>query len=674
MNVRTKRGAIIGGTVLAGLAVLLLRHREPPELWYEPVPVQRGEVKDRLHLLGELAPRDPVLAKVGFTGRIQFIVPDGSWIEAGKPLVAVGEDDAMKEAAESRSQLLQARQELRLSRIKRRHAEESEALKVNKAERAQALEVLRFRILTSKPVGGDELLRLDAALKPKEAATVAVRAEQERIQADFQRLQDAFLAATDARAAHRDRLLRLETRIDELAAAAERSDEGMQEAERTEKAKATADLAQARSERDQLLAKDGELANGLRAARAARDGARPGRDAAAARLAAAEADEEDLRVRLEIEKANLQATLLHIDEASTKLALDDALRRRDQGRQSFAAGAMAKAAYDELEDDATRLTNQLDIVRAKIAIAERPLPPEVRAEADARLNRAKAEATDARSDRDRALALSDQEIAVLEARVKRLADQVEVKARAFPEIIESNLEFLDKELAGLDPDDADDASRRREAEAERADLLARLEKAKVDPPNVITASVAGVVRVSRTDNRPRQAGDQVYEQDVVAEIFPPGRMEVQVRANEVEVRRLAVGQAATVTVPALPGFTSSAEVVQVSQLGRDKFADDGQTAGVVQFAVRCKLITAAPELRQGMTAMVGLTLATRSAAAWIPRAAVTRVDGKWSVLTGDARHPVPRQIEGELFGADVFIVTAGLADGDTVLIERRSNQ
>jgi len=669
-----KRGMIVGLVVLAGMAFMLLRHREPPAVWYEKVEVQRGEVADNLHLLGEMAPRNPVLVKVGFPGRIQFVVADGSWIEAGKPVVAVGEDDAMKEAAESRSQLLQARQELRLTLIKRRHTDESESRKVAKAERNEALENLRYRILTAKPVGGDEIVRLDEALKPLEQSTAAVRKTQEQIQVNYQKLQDAFLAATDASASHRDKLLRLETRIDELAASAERADESLQETERIERAKAVADLAVARTEREQLLAKGEDLAMALRTARLARDEARPGRDAAAARLATAEAAEEDLRVRLEIEKVNLQATLLHIDEASTALALTDAIRRRDQARQSFAAGAMAKAAFDELDDDVTRLTNQRDIVTAKIAIAERPLPQEVRAEADARLNRAKTQAADARSDRTRALALSDQERSVLQARVTRLAAQVELKARNFPEIIESNLEFLEKELAGLDAADPDDAARRAEAESERADLLARLEQAKINPPNVIKAPVAGVVRLSRSGDRARQAGDQVWEEDVIAEIYPPGRMEVQVRANEVEVRQLAAGQLAQVTVPALPGYASQAEVLQVSQLGRDKFADDGQAAGVVQFAVRLKLMTAAPELRQGMTAMVSLTISTHPAAVWLPRAAVTRRGDTWTILTGDPDQPQPQPVQGEPVGVNAFVISGGIGAGEMVFIERRGNQ
>lgn len=663
------------GLVLLSLVGWMLLYRPPPApQWYEPALVRRGALANELQLLGELAARDPQLITLNFSGRIQFLVPDGSWIEAGKPLMVVGEDDAMKEAAESRSQLLQARQELRLSHIKRRHAEQTVALAIAKAERAVALEHLRYRIRTSKPIGGEELLRLDAELKPKEAATAAVRAEQERIQGDFQQLQDAFLAATDARAVHRDQLLRLETRLDELTAIADRSLEGLQEAEQAEVRKATDELLQTRNARDQLAGEDARLVAALRAARAARDAARPERDAAAARLAAAEADEEDLRVRLEIEKVHLPATLLRLEEASTSLALEDAQRRRDQGRHSFAAGAMAQAAFAELEDDALRLANQLEIVRAKLAIAERPLPVEVQAEAEARLNGAQAKARSARDDAQRTLDLADQEIAVLEARVQRLAEQTAAKASNFPDVIAANLEFLDQELDGLDPEDAEDAARRTAAEAERTELLATLERARRDPPNVIVAPVAGVVRLSRTGDRVRQVGDQLYDQDVVAEIVPPGRMEVLVRVNEVEVRHLAVGQVAQITVPAVPGCVSAAQVTQVSHLGRDKFADDSQTAGVVQFLVRLTLATTAAELRQGMTTLVSLTIDRRPDTLWLPRSALRHGQDGWSVLVGDARSPTTRQVQGEAFGVDAFVISGGLTEGETVLIERRSNQ
>ena len=656
------------------VALVLGRRREAAASWYEAVAARRADVVEALHQVGELAPRDPLLVKARFNGRIQFIVADGTWVDAGAPVVSLAEDDEVKEAADARSQLLGGRQELRLARTKRRHAEETEGLKLAQAARGAGLERLRHRILTSTPVGGEELVRLDAALVPLEAATAAVRGEHQRAQVAFQRAQDAYLEALDARSAARDALMRLDARIDELAAAAGKPTDGLQAADLAERDKAAADLITVRAERATAAAIVSGGEADLRATRAARDATLPSRAVAAASLATREEAEEDLRVRIEIEKRGLPLANLRLDEEGARLESEEAARKRDQGRAASAAGALSQAALAELEDSATRTANQLDIVRARVAIAARPLTTEQRAEADARLARAESKSAAAQADRDRALALADQEIAVLEARVTRLAFTVDAKGKAFPEILESNLDFVAQELAALDPDDADDRTRKAEAEAELATLRAQLEQAKADPPNVIVAPAAGVARVRKTDDRPRQAGDQVWEEDVLVEIFTPGNMEVRVLVNEVDVRKVAPGQRARVTVPALPGFVSEAEIIQVAGLGRDKFADDGQVAGLVQFPVRVRLAAPAPTLRQGMTALVDVTLGTRAAALMLPLGAVTRDGDGWSVLAGDAQAPTPRAVQGEPFADDAFLLSGGLAEGEAAYILRKRNQ
>ena len=655
-------------------AAVLGRQREATTSWYEAVAARRADVAEVLHQVGELAPHDPLLVKARFNGRIQFIVADGTWVEAGAPMVSLAEDDEVKEAADARSQLLGARQELRLARLKRHHAEETEALKLAQAGRGVGLERLRHRILTSEPVGGDELVRLDAALVPLETATAAVRGDYQRAQAIYQRAQDAYLDALDARSAARDGLLRLDARIDELAAAAGKSSDGLQAAELAERDKAAADLVTVRVERASAAAASTSGEATLRATRAARDAAVPARDTAAATLAAREQAEEDLRVRLEIEKRGLPLAQLRLDEEGARLEADEAARKRDQGRAAAAAGALSQAALAELEDAATRTANQLGIVRARVAIAARPLTTEQRAEADARLVRAETRAAAAMADRARALALADQEIAVLEARVARLAFTVDAKGKAFPDILESNIDFVEQELAALDPEDPEDVARKAEATAELATLRAQWEQAKADPPNVIVAPAAGVARVRNAGDRPRQAGDQVYDEDVLVEIFTPGNMEVRVLVNEVDVRKVAPGQRAQVTVPALPGFASEAEIIQVAGLGRDKFADDGQVAGVVQFPVRVRLAAPAPTLRQGMTALVDVTLGTRAAVLMLPLGAVTRDGDGWSVLAGDPKAPAPRAVQGEPFGDDAFLLSGGLAEGETAYILRKRNQ
>ncbi len=656
------------------LAVLLLiagRRGEPERQAIEMVRVERGEVAVVQRELGVLAPRDPVIATSPFSARLQWVIEDGTWVEPGADLFILSDEDEIKRVAELRAQLVQGRAELRLARLKREHGEAIERPKLAAAERAYAIAQVRRQLVESKPVGGLELVRLAEALRPLDAATKTARREAEKTQDAWQAALDTYIDALDAWQAGRDRILRGQAKLDELEAGSDAQ---------------AADPAKAKAEREAQIADIGRtiaderqrspaLATALAQARTARDQLQQPRDAASAALAVAEAAEADLRLRAEIEKQGLPQIRLAMDERQAAIDLAETRRLLEQTRAAVAGGSVARSELERLTDQFAKQENALEVVRTRLAIATRPPDAKVLAEADAVLLQARIAAEDAKSAYVRAIALLDQDLALKQLLVERTAAQIDVRSAGFPTVIEAGIRFAERELALLGPEEADD---RALVEAQLATLRAQQTAAAGAPPNVVKAPVAGLVRVMRNGDRARQAGDQCWELDAMVELFPPENMDVLLRINEVDLRNLRLGQAASVVIPALKDKAMRGQVVQMAGVGRDKFsrpeyAGKAGFADVVDFEARVRLAdTVGVELRQGMAARVEIVLDRAEAVLRLPQAAVQALPaGGWQVHRKDGRL---QAVEGRRQGPLWFVVTGGLAEGDEVSIVRTRNR
>ena len=659
-----------GGSVLfAGLTLLLLAPRgEMPRSWAEQVKAEIGDIEVVQRELGVLAPRDPVVARVPFTAKLQWIIEDGNWVEVGDDLFTLSDEEEIKRVAELRSQLLQGRAELRLAQLKRAHGEEVEKPKLLLAERSLALAELRRRLVTAKPVGGLELVAIAEALRPLAKATMAARRQAEQAQDIYQEALDGYLAALEAWQGNRDRILRQQALIDEVEASTDTKD-GKPEERAARLEKARAEIAEARNASPAVSAR-------LAEARRLRDERQGPRDAAAAELAAAEQAESDLRFRAEVEKRALPMSRLQLDERGAILGLDETRRRVEATRIAVEAGSLAKSELERLVDQASRQENELSVIRARLAIASRPPDESQLAEADAQLTQARTVTEDARAAYTRALALLEQEVALKEAQVRRTEAQIEERSAGFPAVLEAGVRFAERELALLGPEEAEE---RTAAEQRLAQLRDQHARSQASPPNRVKAQAAGLVRVMRNGDRQRQAGDQCWELDNLVEIFPPENMDVLLRVNQADVGRLRIGQKATVTVPALRDRRLDGEVVQISGAGRDKFsrpefAGKAGFADVVDFEVRVRLLaTEGIELRQGMAARVEIVLEQRKGVLRVPQAALRRTaDGAWSVVREAGRPAV--QLQGQPCGVEWFVVESGLQAGDTLVIERTRNR
>ncbi len=658
--------------LLTGMVLLVAgRRSEVERRIVETVRVERGPVASVQRELGVLAPRDPVLAKAPFSAQLQWVIEDGTWVEPGAELFILSDEDEIKRVAELRAQLVQSRAELRLAKLKREHGDAIERPKLAAAERTYAIAQLRRKLVDIKPVGGLELVRLAEQLRPLDAVTRKARREAERTQDTWQAALDTYLEALDAWQSGRDRILRGQAKLDELEAGsdAQASDPAKAKVERERQ------IAEVRASVADEQTKAPALTDALAAAKTKRDARQPDRDTAAARLAEAEAAEGDLRFRAEVEKQGLSQTRLQLDEQQAVLDLAETRRQVEQTTTAVASGTVARSELERLTDQQSRQENDLEVIRTRLVIAMRPPDAKTIAEADATLLQAKIAAEDAKSAYDRAIVMLDQDLALKQLQVERTAASIDVRSAGFPAVIETGIRFAERELALLGPDEADD---RAVVQTQLARLHEQQTAAAGSPPNVVKAPVAGLVRVMRNGDRARQAGDQCWELDAMIEIFPPENMDVLLRVNEVDLRRLRLGQAAQVVIPALKDLKMHGEVVQIAGVGRDKFSRpeyEGKAgfADVVDFEVRVRLAeTAGVELRQGMAAKVEIVRDQAEDVLRLPQAAVQAGNGgTWQVCrSGGGEQAVDGHPEGPLW----FVVTGGLVEGDAVEIVRTRNR
>ena len=662
----------------AGAYVLITEYQPaeaPQEFYYVSQTVRRGDLEHVLRETGMLFPKEPVVLKSNHEGNIKWVIEEGSWVEKGEVIYILSDDEELKRVTELRTRLLNARQELKLARMKRSHASEVERRKLAAALRAYDLESIRHRILNTTPKGGGELIRIHEALVPLEKATRQIRDEYENAQFNYQKAQDKYLDALDAWQGQRDRILQVQAKIDEFAVDKEKDPEKLQQDELKKYRQNMEKLAESEKELESLRSKLPEFTQRARETKAMRDETRPPRDKSLKILREREQKEKELFIRLEIEKRGVELEKLKYDEEIARLNLAEARRKYENGKKAFESGAMSRAALEGLEAKMKGEESKLKIVEQKIKIAERPPEPEVLAEAKMKLQRAKASAESAKKVHDRALKILDTEIALLEARVEKLESDIEHRSADFPALIESNMDFARKELALLEEDETE---RRKAIEDEIKRLESRLETAKENPPNVARTPVSGIVELREYRGRPIQAGDQVDEQDANAMVYPPQNMEVMAKVNEVNLQHIEKGMKVIVTVPAL-NIECSGAVHSIAGVGKDKFADYSKWwktsfADVTQFDIRVSLDKTYTEFRQGMTVMVKIALEERDDVTWLPAGVVSQEGKAFAVLVGSPENLQKRKISGAFFGDDWFVIDKGLAEGETVLTKRRRNE
>ena len=133
---------------------------------------------------------------------------------------------------------------------------------------------------------------------------------------------------------------------------------------------------------------------------------------------------------------------------------------------------------------------------------------------------------------------------------------------------------------------------------------------------------------------------------------------------EADIAKVTVGQAASLTFPALTGTTATAKVTAISPTATS-------SNSVVTYATTITLDKIPDGLRLGQTAEVAITIATSAAdALYVPAAAITTANGTSTVKVIDAKthKTVVTDVTLGVVGDDGTEIKTGLTAGETIVI------
>jgi multidrug efflux pump subunit AcrA (membrane-fusion protein) len=180
----------------------------------------------------------------------------------------------------------------------------------------------------------------------------------------------------------------------------------------------------------------------------------------------------------------------------------------------------------------------------------------------------------------------------------------------------------------------------------------------------LAAPFAGTVTAVHVNPAEKSAG-------LAVQLIDAGALEVVLEINEIDLGRLAVGQAATVTPETWPNSPIASTVTAIAPS-----ATTGND-GIVSYEVRLHLSDSDLPVRVGMTANADLVTARRENVLLVPNAAVTtdREAGthavtRISTAPDGARTETEVSVTIGLRNGQYTEITGGLEEGDRVLVRQ----
>ena len=173
-----------------------------------------------------------------------------------------------------------------------------------------------------------------------------------------------------------------------------------------------------------------------------------------------------------------------------------------------------------------------------------------------------------------------------------------------------------------------------------------------------------LIYVKEWNGRKKGAGSQITPWDPVVATLPDlSEMESITYVNEIDVRKLAVGQTVSIALDADPSKKLVGKVVQVANVGEQRPNADSKV-----FEVRVNVEKPDTTLRPGMTTSNAVATHTIKDALFIPIEAVHSDSGVAFVYTRDGARLVRKEIETGAMNDDEIVVSRGLTDDDRVLL------
>jgi multidrug efflux pump subunit AcrA (membrane-fusion protein) len=317
----------------------------------------------------------------------------------------------------------------------------------------------------------------------------------------------------------------------------------------------------------------------------------------------------------------------HVEKGATIARLEDSdLRAR-----------VAKAEADR------------DAARAQLALIRRGARREEIAEGEANMSQAEAERALAVADVGRKTSLLDQGVVSREDADRSARDHAVATAKVAS--ARSRLELLKQRY--LPEDVALAQARLKQAEATVAEAQANLSYATITAP--ISGSIA---QVTTEEGETVAAG---MNAPTFVTLIDLDRLEVAAYVDEVDVGRVKLGQAAIFTVDSFPDVEFTGKVTAV-------YPRAVIQSNVVNYITTIAIENSQGRLKPDMTATVTITLEERPGVLAIPDQALRREGGKRVVYRSDGGKPYAREVKVGVRGGGYTEVTAGLREGETVLV------
>jgi len=175
---------------------------------------------------------------------------------------------------------------------------------------------------------------------------------------------------------------------------------------------------------------------------------------------------------------------------------------------------------------------------------------------------------------------------------------------------------------------------------------------------VLRAPLSGVVL-----RRPVDPGQNIAAQEMIYEIATDAEPLVEVEVDEQFVSELAVGMAATVRTLRGRRISMPAKIIHIGRVV------DRASGAVI---VRLRFDAAPPPLPVDLALDVNLVIEQHRAALSVPRSALVDITGSPWVLTVEGLRTVRRPVEVIDWPAPRLVVTGGLEEGESVVLEPRS--
>jgi multidrug efflux pump subunit AcrA (membrane-fusion protein) len=259
---------------------------------------------------------------------------------------------------------------------------------------------------------------------------------------------------------------------------------------------------------------------------------------------------------------------------------------------------------------------------------------------------------------------------------KRLArDQAIYEAPSIRRQAEIDYERADRALAQARTDyqtkteQAQAKMREVGAEVERQRNLTRVVQEVLDGFTIRAPAPGMVIYVREWNGRKRTTGSQVsYWDPAVATLPDLTHMESITYVNEIDVRRVAVGQPVTITLDADPSKQLTGKVTSVANVGEQRPNADAKV-----FEVHIAVTESDTTLRPGMTTGNAIETLRIPSALAVPLEALYGENGVAFVYRRAGGHVVKQEVvAGPMNDRDV-VIERGLAEHDQVLLSAPAN-